>query len=769
MWGCLARLAVSRHTTDTASSLLAHAWGLRRLGVGAAIVSLAGGRPKAALQVSAAAARPATSPPLTISWFSTSRSTSLAARRTGKQPRSSTPEELAAPLQAGCDLEQLITKQIKGSPHTLVDLEGVFNEWGGSFNLTHTVAALNKFARVSCSEIRDSKLQELLPRKWLQLLPQAGGHQCATALCACLGLSKERVDTLWAPTWAAFMQHVQQDVQRGSGEGLVPQDLADSAYAAAKLGKQPGPGELQLLTRKWLQLLPQADPHQCARALCACIGLHRELVDAVWAPTWAAFMQHVQRGSGEGLGPQDIVDAVLAAAQLRKQPGPGELQLLLQAFLLRLDVREGAGARLKAKLVQGIEQLSRLPGWQGGIRTQDMQLLRGVQQQRQQQQQRRQRQAKGTTVGQIKSARTAAQLQHICDELGGSFDLAETAAVLDKLAKVSSANRQSKGDDSSTQQVHAVWDPTWAAFMQHVQRDSGEGLSLQAVGQAVLAAARLCKQPSPGELQLLVQAFLQSGAASAGIPAVGYFSGAAAAGFRDFVSALNQLSQVPGWQGGVSEHDMQQLLGMQQQLSKQLTERMLTEKISSAETVAQLQRVCNESVDNFQVIHTAAALLKFSKLSRSCRLQRDSCRDSGVLQLLAHKWLQLLPAAGVRECSNVMFACASFISEELVEAVWAPTWAAFMQHAQQGSGEGLGAQDIAEAVVAATRLRKQPGPGELQLLVQAFMQPKVLESAEDWHIPRLVESIETISQLPGWQGGVGEQDWQQVLIQHLLK
>jgi hypothetical protein len=298
--------------------------------------------------------------------------------------------------------------------------------------------------------------------------------------------------------------------------------------------------------------------------------------------------------------------------------------------------------------------------------------------------------------------------------------------------------------------------------MQHVQRGSSlnseEGRPLQAVGQAVLAAATLHKQPSPGELQLLVQALLQQGV---------YVRGAAAVGLREFISALQQLSQLPGWQGGVSEQDMQQLRGVQQQLHEQLSERWLTEQISLAETVAQLQRVCDESIANFSVIHTAAALWKFSKLSRSCSLQRDSCREGGVLQLLVHKWLQLLPAAGARECTHVMSACST-LSEEQVDAVWAPTWAAFMQHVQRGSGEGIVPQDIAEAMVAAARLRKPPGPGELQLLVQAFLQPDVLESVEAWHVSRLLGAIRALSLLPGSPGGVSKQDWEQLEILHLL-
>lgn len=57
-----------------------------------------------------------------------------------------------------------------------------------------------------------------------------------------------------------------------------------------------------------------------------------------------------------------------------------------------------------------------------------------------------------------------------------------------------------------------------------------------------------------------------------------------------------------------------------------------------------------------------------------------------------------------------------------------------MQHVQRGSGEELTPRNIADAMRAAAMLCKQPGRGELQLLVQGFLQPDVLKSAP-WHFP----------------------------------
>lgn len=82
---------------------------------------------------------------------------------------------------------------------------------------------------------------------------------------------------------------------------------------------------------------------------------------------------------------------------------------------------------------------------------------------------------------------------------------------------------------------------------------------------------------------------------------------------------------------------------------------------------------------------------------------------------------------------------------------------------------GLESRDIADAVRSAARMRQQPGPGELQLLVQAFLQPDVLESAWAWQVSSLLGGIKQLSRLPGWQGGVSNEAWQQLLdTQRLL-
>ena len=123
--------------------------------------------------------------------------------------------------------------------------------------------------------------------------------------------------------------------------------------------------------------------------------------------------------------------------------------------------------------------------------------------------------------------------------------------------------------------------------------------------------------------------------------------------------------------------------------------------------------------------------------------QPQGPEDNQLLQLLVQKWLQQLPEAGVRECSNVLWACVN-LSTQQVDAVWDATWAAFMQHVAQGSGKGLVPQDISNALHAAAQLRKQPGAGELQLLVETFLQPDVLAAAHTQHIEDLTGALDQL-------------------------
>jgi hypothetical protein len=179
--------------------------------------------------------------------------------------------------------------------------------------------------------------------------------------------------------------------------------------------------------------------------------------------------------------------------------------------------------------------------------------------------------------------------------------------------------------------------------------------------------------------------------------------------------------------------------------------------------VVQLSDVFNEWGGSFNYIHAAAALNRFAKLSRKGQ-------GAQLLHLLVRKWRQVLPEAGARECSNIVWACVNLSRQrQPVDTIWEPTWAAFMQQVERQTGEALESQNLANAVYVAACLRKQPTAAELQLLVQAFLRPEVLGSAKAQDTSNVAWALGQLSQARGWQGGVSEQDVQQLLGEQQLR
>jgi hypothetical protein len=72
-------------------------------------------------------------------------------------------------------------------------------------------------------------------------------------------------------------------------------------------------------------------------------------------------------------------------------------------------------------------------------------------------------------------------------------------------------------------------------------------------------------------------------------------------------------------------------------------------------------------------------------------------------------------------------------------------------------------QEVANAIWACAKLQQQPSADELQLLVQTFLQQDVLAAATAQAIVNCAWAIGKLCQLPGCQGGVSEQDVQQLL------
>lgn len=171
----------------------------------------------------------------------------------------------------------MITKQTSEAG-SIVALSDVYNEWGGSFDYIHTAAALMQFAKLSRGR-EDSRVLQALTAKWLQLLPGAGARASSNTLWACSNLGRyeqQQVSAMWGPTWEVFKKQIESELQGEPGQAplgevLRPQPIASSIDAAAKLRKQLGADELQLLVRAFLRpdVLAAAKPQEMSNVLWA--------------------------------------------------------------------------------------------------------------------------------------------------------------------------------------------------------------------------------------------------------------------------------------------------------------------------------------------------------------------------------------------------------------------------------------------------------------------------------------------------------------------
>jgi hypothetical protein len=194
-------------------------------------------------------------------------------------------------------------------------------------------------------------------------------------------------------------------------------------------------------------------------------------------------------------------------------------------------------------------------------------------------------------------------------------------------------------------------------------------------------------------------------------------------------------------------------------------ERLITSKIKLAATVTDLEDVYNEWGSSFSYIHASAALIQ------CCRL-RGGAR-SPLSGKLSAAWLTQLPDADAQGCANVLWACTKLGKEshQHLRQVWEPTWAAFLRHAQQSLDAKAppAPQNIPNALWAASALRKQPSAAELQLLLQVVLRPDVLAVAKAQDISNIVLAIGKLCQPQSWQGGVSNQEMQQLLGEQQLQ
>lgn len=186
--------------------------------------------------------------------------------------------------------------------------------------------------------------------------------------------------------------------------------------------------------------------------------------------------------------------------------------------------------------------------------------------------------------------------------------------------------------------------------------------------------------------------------------------------------------------------------------------RIITKEISACERLPDLEDVMSSSSSSFDYIHTAASLVKYARLSKRAGNQ-------ALLKRLVSLWLQVLPDADTRTCSNTLWAIGTFgLSDQLV---WDRTWEENIRHIQRdllaADDVPIPAQKISSVLLACGKLSKQPPPDQLQLLLEAFLHTAVLEASDAQGLSNVLLALSRLCQLKDWQAQVSEQQLQLLL------
>jgi hypothetical protein len=147
---------------------------------------------------------------------------------------------------------------------------------------------------------------------------------------------------------------------------------------------------------------------------------------------------------------------------------------------------------------------------------------------------------------------------------------------------------------------------------------------------------------------------------------------------------------------------------------------------------------------SFNYIHASAAVVQYSK-----KAGRGSPKGAGaeLLDMLMHTWLQRLPCAEERQCANVLWALGRLGKGP--NNVWAPTFTKYVRLVQEGIQAKSGnPQELANVVWACARLRQQPKPDQLQVLIQAMCLPEVLAAATEQALSNIIWALGKLCKLP---------------------
>lgn len=176
-----------------------------------------------------------------------------------------------------------------------------------------------------------------------------------------------------------------------------------------------------------------------------------------------------------------------------------------------------------------------------------------------------------------------------------------------------------------------------------------------------------------------------------------------------------------------------------------------------------------EDRDYFDRSDLAAKLVQVAK--EGGPWDADDYRDYDFVHGLVHGWTWVeLPGADLCQCADVLrafgaldyplylrFASPISLAKDWqvhMRLAWSRTWQAFISLLSTDlSGDqppSLQSQELSEVLYACAKLRHQPPPDQLQLLLKAFMRPAVFSAAEPQAIAKVIWALGQLSSRDGW-------------------
>jgi hypothetical protein len=144
--------------------------------------------------------------------------------------------------------------------------------------------------------------------------------------------------------------------------------------------------------------------------------------------------------------------------------------------------------------------------------------------------------------------------------------------------------------------------------------------------------------------------------------------------------------------------------------------------------------------------------------------------SSTLFNKLADAWLNKLSASGSNGPANVLWACGNLGSAG--HPVWSRTWQAFLKLITKdllgGQPPNVRPQEPLNVLYACAKLRQQPRPEELLLLVGSFVHPAVISEARPQDLAKVILSMGGLSANHGLSEEVSQEVLQRLLDKQVL-